>query len=562
VIVREVLELDVLTRAGLRVITGSDLERPVRWAHSGEIADIAQYLSGGELLLTAATGLARPGQDRRRYIRELAEVGVAAVIIELGRTFTSVPFEMIEEAREHDLVLAELEREVPFVAVTQAVHTLIVEAQHAMIAAAVDTGDVIGQMVLDGAGLTTMLDVLAERLGNPVVLEDAARHVVAVGRASRSVNSLLENWQAHSREGHRREDSAHVQRAESTPNCVWTSIVLNCEVWGRLHVLEIDAPLAEATSLALGRAAASIGLHLHGERDAARLAQAAERALIQDLASGHEFSGKAFLARAAGLGVELDGPLVVFVAGDAEPADRAETEEQALALREVLRALGWPALVSALDDRVVATASAHPRSGLARAAEELLARLRATGRFRSLGVSRPYKAQCLPQALNEADIAYRLGPLQGQAGVHHYERLVLYRLLAPLLHGPELATFVEDEIGVLVAFDVRHKAELIKTLDAYLRCNGSKTDAAQALHMARRSVYHRLERIESLLGRPIDSAEERTRLYLALRARELLEARRPAVRSAQPSSGRVSSSGASTASSRSRVSHPFSSTRS
>src|ERR1700733_1091901 len=108
---RDVLELDLLRDAGLRIATGSgQSDLPVSWVHSGEIADIARFLSGGEVLLTAATGLGPPSVDRRRYVRELSQAGAAAVIMELGRTFARLPVEMAEEAEERGLLIATLEQ--------------------------------------------------------------------------------------------------------------------------------------------------------------------------------------------------------------------------------------------------------------------------------------------------------------------------------------------------------------------------------------------------------------------------------------------------------------------
>jgi purine catabolism regulator len=62
----------------------------------------------------------------------------------------------------------------------------------------------------------------------------------------------------------------------------------------------------------------------------------------------------------------------------------------------------------------------------------------------------------------------------------------------------------------------------VQTLDAYLRSNGNKNLTARALHLQRRSVYYRLDRIEQLLGSSLDDPELRVRLYVALRAREML----------------------------------------
>jgi purine catabolism regulator len=65
----------------------------------------------------------------------------------------------------------------------------------------------------------------------------------------------------------------------------------------------------------------------------------------------------------------------------------------------------------------------------------------------------------------------------------------------------------------------------LHTLDAYLQANGNKIATAQALFLQRRSVYYRLERIEEMLGRSLDDPDQRVRLYMAMRAYELLDAR-------------------------------------
>ncbi|MDT5125468.1 MAG: PucR family transcriptional regulator, purine catabolism regulatory protein, partial [Mycobacterium sp.] len=47
------LQLEVFTRVPQTVYAGRrNFDRPVRWVHPTEIPDIAQFLSGGEMLLT------------------------------------------------------------------------------------------------------------------------------------------------------------------------------------------------------------------------------------------------------------------------------------------------------------------------------------------------------------------------------------------------------------------------------------------------------------------------------------------------------------------------------
>jgi purine catabolism regulator len=521
--VADLLELELLKNAGVTVVSGAEhLDRPVRWVHTGEIADIAQYLSGGEVLLTAATGLLGGTKaDRRRYIRELGEVGAACVIMELVRSFRELPPEMVDEAGKHELVLVTLDREVQFVAVTHQAHTQLVSSAHVALQRAIDIDDALSALILEGASLPAVLELMAERLNNPVILEDGARRVVGYGRAAGSVAPLLRAWQTHSRQGHVQDRAAAVQQAQGPQRCTWTTITVRGETWGRLHVLEVDSPLDDVARLTLGRAAASIALYLMAERDAA-LSDAAEHSLIGGLALTEGFNGQEFLARASGLGVDLDGNLVMIVAGESS-SDADQVGKRVAAFRGALRDAKWPAVVGSLGGSVTAVATAKPPKGLTGAMEAVVEGLDGGPLDGAhLGLSRPCRASQLPRAEVEASAAQRLGQSSNAGRVHLYDDLVLYRLLSPLTAGPTLANFVGGELGPLIEHDDQHRGELLHTLDAYLQANGNKIATAQKLHLQRRSVYYRLERIEQLLGRSLDDPEQRVRLYVALRAHEML----------------------------------------
>lgn len=361
---RELLDLDVMVQAGVRVLAGeTNLDRPVRWVHTGEIAEIAQYLSGGEVLLTAGTGLSGARtQQLRRYIRELAGAGAAAVIIELGLTFQAVPSGMVQEAEASGLVLVEMPRITPFVAVTQAAHTRLISAAHETLTRALEIDDALNRLILEGALLPALLELLADRLGNPVVLEDAARHVVAFGRGSGSVAPLLREWARHSRQGHAtQEDTLTVRNADSEPRCAWCPVALKGEVRGRLHVIESQSRIDDVARLALGRAAASIALHMLSERDM-ELSRAAASSLLHDLTRADSFNAQEFVDRALGLGVELGDELAVIVFGPTPHELDGVTNALPLntdAVREAFRLAHWQALISTVDGEVVAVVPAE-----------------------------------------------------------------------------------------------------------------------------------------------------------------------------------------------------------
>ncbi|MGW0735808.1 PucR family transcriptional regulator [Streptomyces sp. NPDC002851] len=172
--VQRALELPGL-RGGLpEVVTGADrLQRTVRWVHAGEVPNIASLLKGGELLLTTGLGLGTRPADQRAFIRKLAERRIAALVVELGPRFARLPAAIVDTARSAGLPLVQLHREVPFVAVTEEVHTEIVNGHYALLQQAEEVHRRCTEALLGGGGVPQVLAILAEFSGNPVFLETA-----------------------------------------------------------------------------------------------------------------------------------------------------------------------------------------------------------------------------------------------------------------------------------------------------------------------------------------------------------------------------------------------------
>ena len=148
------------------------------------------------------------------------------------------------------------------------------------------------------------------------------------------------------------------------------------------------------------------------------------------------------------------------------------------------------------------------------------------GRVISVGVSRPGSADTLRRILTEATDAAAYGAHSlRSSGTYHSADLGLRHLLAHLGDGPELGRFVEDELGALLAHDSAGRAPLLPTLRAFLDSGGQKATAARTLHLERRSLYYRLERIESLLDADLGDPATRLRAQVALQGLDVLRQR-------------------------------------
>ena len=86
--------------------------------------------------------------------------------------------------------------------------------------------------------------------------------------------------------------------------------------------------------------------------------------------------------------------------------------------------------------------------------------------------------------------------------------------------GPDsLHAHTDAVLGPLDATD--RAAELLRGLGAFLEHNGHWAAAAAALQAHRHTVRNRIETVERLTGRRMDSAHDRHELWLALRARDI-----------------------------------------
>jgi PucR family transcriptional regulator, purine catabolism regulatory protein len=553
VTLRQILDLDVLRRSGVRVVAGAEaLDRPVRWVHIAEIADIAKLINGGELLLTTGMGIDRAASAQRRYLAGIAEAGAAGLVVELGRAFGEIPAAMVQAAAQRGFPLIALEREARYVEVTEAVHRAIISDQYEMLRQAEAISRDFTDLILSGAGIRQIIERLAEILGNPVVLADAAQHVVELaGRGA-----VLAVWEEHARLSHTEVERGRVHQAgggpgvgardgPGEPKCMWVGIWLRHEEWGRVHVLETDRKLDEITGLVLDRAGAALGLALLSQKDAAHLAGRAGSALLADVLAGRHGSVAEFLRRARSLGVDLtQGRLVALVVEAtslAELARRhalAEEERQRIRLsiadqiRRAARERQCAALVGLDADRVLAivavTGHDPVRPILDEIVEAAARRIRAGDASLTVaaGAGREVAASSLQRALEEAVEALSFGRKAGdRRTVHHFAELGTYQLLVRLVQDPELARFVEAELSPLLEHDARSRAKLMPTLRSYLEHAGHKAQTVRALRVQRRTLYARLARIEAILGRDLGTQDTRTRLTLAIQALDLLQDR-------------------------------------
>lgn len=524
--VAEVLALDAVRRGGPRVVAGeAGLGAGVRWVHISELADIAGMLRGGELVLTTGVMLPDDGKGLAAYADALADVRAAGLVVELGRRYPdALPPALAEAAERRGLPLVALTREVPFVAVTEAVHALVVNAQYAQLRASEAVHQTFTELAVEGAEPADVVREVARIAGAPAVLENLTHRVLAFDAAGEDPEALLDGWERRSRA------VAPAGRTGWDERAGWLVTVVGARGrdWGRLVLA--GGPGARGHTVLLERAAATLALGRLLDRDRESLERQTHRTLLSGILT-HALTVSEVGLRARALGVPVEGRRLVGVmlrqrggpptaALEAQARLRDFAERAALAVREC----GLTALTGALDDGGVGVlVSLGPHDAEQAVLDALAAALgggpplvMAAGS--SVGALRDARRSLL-EAAQVADAA--LHGAEGDGGGRGYYRLTDVRLRG-LLHllrdDARLQTYVERELGRLLAYDAEHGTDLVRILGVYLAAGRNKSAAADAAHLSRPSFYDRLRRVERVLGVDLDQAESCLSLHVALLA--------------------------------------------
>jgi purine catabolism regulator len=535
--VADLLDLPSLRRARPEVVSGSAAiaAQPVRWVHTSEIFEIAPLLKGGEVLLTTGLGLVAVSPDARRsYIADLARVGVAALVLELGRTFPEVPPEVVAEAARVGLPLVLLHGVVPFIEVTEAAHSRILGGELAELQAAAAVREQLLAALAENRGLAAFIGSVSEAAGCPAGLTTTAGELVAgaeraVGPAGGDAGGTGGDAGGTGGDsGHSDNSDYSDEQGRIVPEPHTAVVTVGGEVWGSLSLHPLPAPEPGSPGAAMLRAVLEVAVPLvavevsrSGGAPVSRHQAGAD--LLRDMVTGRYVSTGELASRAVGAGLVVrPGQKAIAICVHPRAA-RTSASSVVIAARAVASRVYGAALVAEHEGDVLIGVGTLPRElrrTLARFAEELEGELRSTvggGVIVSAGSpvdDVPALVSVFPSARETAALAARLTP---SATVVLAADFALYQLLVSLVDDEALESFVTGQLGALLAHDARTGAGLVMTLDTYLGSGLSKTRTAETLGIRRQTLYGRLERIASLLGGlDLDNRERRTALDLAL----------------------------------------------
>ncbi|MFI8089707.1 PucR family transcriptional regulator [Streptomyces sp. NPDC086080] len=503
--VRQVLALERVLAGEPEVVAGAGrLDRPVRWVHVAEAADVGVMLSGGEMVLTTGVLLAGDEGKQAEYVRSLHRAEASAVVLGLGRAFPAPPEAMRRAAERCGLPLVVLHRPFPFAQLTEEVQSRLVRRKFAAVSLSEAVRTELTALITTGAPLQRLLDEVARHSGCPVVVANLAHRVLGTAGERPAVDDVLRDWERVARQAGGREGDGWI-RAE---------LGGRGERWGRIVLCGYRGDTATGRLLA-DRAAEALVLHRMLGGGACSWEEQSAQSLLTDLVGG-SVPARQLLprARAAGLPVNRRTFVPLVVRGrDAARLDR------------VLRLLGLPGIVAELSGSATAVLlSLAPDQDADALTTHFAARLRAEPEgvpvvVAAAGARTSFddvpaglrEARHVADAVADSAAALDLPVVVRLRDVH------LRGLIRLLRDDPQVQSFAERELNGLLGDP---DEDLLPVLRTYLATGRNKSRTAQLHHVSRPALYRRLEAIQVRLGVDLDDFEQAASVHIALLAHD------------------------------------------
>jgi purine catabolism regulator len=529
--VRELIaDLDVTLHGG-----ETGLDEPVRWVHSSELLDPTPWLSGGEILLT--TGMQLADADRQRaFVARLHDHGLAGIGVGTGFAHDTVPAAMVQEAEARGFAIFEVPYELPFIAITERAFGHIVNEQYDLLRRSISAQERLQRIVLSERGLPAIAGALAASLGAAVLVLDARGEVTASSEFRRPLSG--EHLAIVERDIRERGAEAEGRTiVPSDPELAARALALGVaptgpgaadgpsEAW--LVSVKDSGAHTDADRLLLQQGVTAVAFELLRLRVADTTARRLAGDVLVALARG-DLAGSELQRRLEpfGLGDEV-GALVLHVGESRGAAERLE-----LALETALHAETPFGLVAIHGDLVCALLPGGPDDELFGLAERVLARVveETGGAALPAGAGRAVPAGRARETFHEARCAVEARLLgatgtsdgDGARPLTTYRDLGSFALLLSLQDSDALRLFCESMLGPIEADEGHYGGELVRSLEAFIECNGQWEAAARRLFCHRHTLRYRMRKVEELTGRDLSSARDRIEFWLALRGRELV----------------------------------------
>jgi purine catabolism regulator len=536
--VQDILEISELN---LRLLAGhKSTSNPVRWVHITEVPDPTKWLKGGELLLTTGYSFVGDEEQQVAQIKRLIDHNISGLGFGTGFSFDKVPPALVSVAEEYGFPLFEVPYHVPFIAITEAVASKIVNEQYSLLQRSLAVHEKLTKIVLEEKGLEAILSTLSALVGCSAVLFDFHGVVLCEAAYRRHLGAELiaDLWRLISDRRADRQNFALSMDGVGSGVQVYP-VVASHRIGAFLAVVKDSGDFSEYDRIILHNVVTVTALELVKKKAVAETEKRLAGDFFDELIASDLYEEE-IARRLAFFGLEPQSPhLIVLVDIDVLEGDAAVERNEAAA-QDIKERLHWTVdefmarrdvlcISASRSDSVVILVQPGKRDTkeIIRMAAELQAVIAEMlpEISVSVGIGRPHRQLIdLRQSYYEASYAIKIRKLKGEPRViASFDDLGSYGLLLGLQDTLSLEVFYDSVLGKLQEYDEQNSSDLVKSLACFLEANGHWGDAAEKLYVHRHTLRYRMKRVEEITGRDLNQSQDRMEFWLALKAKELID---------------------------------------
>lgn len=512
---------DILQRKhfeNIEVIAGTNgLNRLVKWVHIVDVNHIRNLLNGHELILS--TGVA--WKDKKELfislVEQLIDSEAAGLCIEMGTYTSLIPQEIIDIANTYHFPIMLFHKEVPFVEITQDIHALLINHQYQKISDLESYSQSLNKKLLTMKHYVEILMFMQQYLKIQVMFihqKEVEFIPKVVEKERKTLIQAIEN-----------QDNEPIARVPiQLLGGNYAELVIHSEI----------RTLTEFDLLILDRTATALAQFLLRELYVEEKRKAEEAEWLRRWIDGEQNkdSIKEYLAYHLPT-IQAKGATVCLC--KLEPTEKYSDLDLTyfkIYMRTVFEKQGFSLLAIEkrytiifiiLNNRSASTWMQRMKEGIHRLAgsdfklgKNKLKLVLGIGKYVDHWTNVHISYQTAIETI-------QIQPHQvHQCESYFYDELHIFRLISLLNRHVDLYEIVMEYLEPVISHDKKYNGKLLETLKTYLACSGSKQETAKRLYIVRQTLYHRIQKLEKLLGSDFMENEKRLAIEFMIHAYDFL----------------------------------------
>ncbi|MDY0236011.1 MAG: PucR family transcriptional regulator ligand-binding domain-containing protein [Gudongella sp.] len=546
ILLNNILQLNCFKNA--KILSGNQMipKTSVEGITIVERPDIADWIKGGELLLTSFYSIDRDIKAQKKLVSEVAKNGAAGIIIKISDTFPEVSCELIEIGKELQFPIIEISKETKYIDILYPVMGELFNEQVNRLNYYKECHEKFNDIALKMKGIESIAKSLQDLVDNPVIIFDNEMRVLAYSNPDYSEIYIVEKkmrkmvYKGYPIYG----IDMKFQNSEELKHLIVEPIEVVNKIKAYIGIVEVTKELNELDFIAVESAANALRLEILKETavNSAKLIYKGD--LMDDLINNNYSSKQTIYDRGSLLGWDLKKEYTIGIFSLCRNKEKTkltdtewfmESRETAITIIDRIayhHTTGHISLIKG-DEIIVFWPSNginKDKSG-SKSLKEFGEEVRETIKKRlgkvtvSLGIGESASdVSIIGESYKQAKDALVFGTrISGEDATSIYEELGIYKILCSFQDREMLSDFIPDSLRRLQEYDRDKNNELIDTFQMYLKCNLNAVKTAEELFVHYKTVLYRLNRIKEITNLDIEDRDKMLEVEVGLKILKILD---------------------------------------